>query len=185
MMTQQLEVSILAAPLAAIDRRVLSEAWYSALRLVCQPRQTSAIAPLARSPVAQCVRAYTRNVQERSWRDRVEMRRFHTLPTKPSTTCGDEVRTNISGRRCALARRIERAFAQPNSHAKRATFSMGRGNARVHIILQTKGECTALLAICRPELRHVVARALAQARLALAARGIGIELRGSGAGECS
>ncbi len=30
-MTQQLEVSILAAPLAAIDRRVLSQAWYAAL----------------------------------------------------------------------------------------------------------------------------------------------------------
>jgi hypothetical protein len=33
MMTQQLEVSILAAPLAAIDRRALSQAWYSALHL--------------------------------------------------------------------------------------------------------------------------------------------------------
>ncbi len=33
MMTQQLHVSILAAPLAAIDPRALSQAWYSALRL--------------------------------------------------------------------------------------------------------------------------------------------------------
>ena len=38
MMTQQLEVSILAAPLAAIDRRALSQAWYSALHLARSDR---------------------------------------------------------------------------------------------------------------------------------------------------
>ena len=39
MMTQQLEVSILAAPLAAIDRRALSQAWYSALHLAGPDQQ--------------------------------------------------------------------------------------------------------------------------------------------------
>ena len=39
MMTQQLEVSILAAPLAAIDRRALSQAWYSALHLARPDRR--------------------------------------------------------------------------------------------------------------------------------------------------
>ena len=49
MMTQQLEVSILAAPLAAIDRRVLSQAWYSALRLA---RDDAEAARRTRAPAA-------------------------------------------------------------------------------------------------------------------------------------
>ncbi|HEY1429269.1 MAG TPA: hypothetical protein VGF18_06830, partial [Candidatus Tumulicola sp.] len=51
-MTEQLRVSIVAAPLAAIDPRALSQAWYSALHLARESR-----APLAGAKrVAGCVR---------------------------------------------------------------------------------------------------------------------------------
>ncbi len=185
MMTQQLQVSILAAPLAAIDRRVLSQAWYSGLRLVRQTQQLCAIAPSARLPISGRVRAHEQNVQPTTRRVDVEIRRRHVGRAKPAPTRGDEAKIIAQPLRRPLAQRIEHVLGRPSSHPKRATFSMGRGNARVHIIVQTKGERTTLLAICRPEMRAVVARALTQARFALGSRGIGIELRASEVFPCS
>jgi hypothetical protein len=71
-----------------------------------------------------------------------------------------------------LSRRIERTFFRQSAPLRRATFSLGRGRARVHVILQSTASTVTLVALCRPEMRRVVARALAQARWALAARGI-------------
>ncbi len=185
MMTQRLEVSILAAPLAAIDRRALSQAWYSALRLAPQAQRTYAVRSPARPMVGLNARGCPPRVAETLRRAGVEIPRVHLTLATPSVISSDEAREGVLCRRSPLAARIERAFAGPSAHPKRATFSMGRGNARVHVILQTKGEQATLLAICRPELRAVVARALAQARSALAARGIGVELRWSGGRGCS
>jgi hypothetical protein len=101
---------------------------------------------------------------------------------------GDDEPTNISRerkRRSPLAERIERAFSDPRGYPKRVTFSLGRGGARFHIILQIKNEQTTLLALCRPELRAVVGPALERARVALAARGIGVEMLGAGDRRCS
>jgi hypothetical protein len=109
----------------------------------------------------------------------------HIVLAKPNAMHGNELKWNALRPRSPLAQRIEHVFARPNSHPKRATFSIGRGNARVHIILQTKGERATLLAVCRPEERLVVARALTQARFALASLGIGIALHEAGAVGCS
>jgi len=81
-----------------------------------------------------------------------------------------------------LARAIASAFA--GATLRRATFSVGRGSARIHVVLQTKGNRMTLIALCRPHLSEAVARALAQARVALAARGIGVELRTKGVRKC-
>jgi hypothetical protein len=178
MMTQQLEVSILAAPLAAIDRRALSQAWYSALRLA-SPGERISDCPRPRQRVSAPASARTQNPTVSAHRMEVETRPPRATPTKPTAISGDEETPNAlrrRARRCALAQRIERAFGDSSAHPRRATFSMGQGNARVHVILQTRGTSTTLLALCRPELRTVVARALAQARFALAARGIVVEM---------
>jgi hypothetical protein len=182
MMTQQLHVSILAAPLAAIDPRALSQAWYSALRLAhdtpafsntpgcvtaSRPPATISTAALReadRKPavvaphVARCTRGEVREV------------------------AGDRVKRRAA--RAPLARRIERAFAA-STPPQRATFSLGQGAARVHVILQTSGDRSALVALCRPELEAIVSRALAQAGQALAARGIVVEMRARGVARCS
>jgi hypothetical protein len=55
----------------------------------------------------------------------------------------------------------------------------------VHVILQTGGDRSALVALCRPELEAIVSRALAQAGQALAARGIAVEIRARGVARCS
>jgi hypothetical protein len=187
-MTEQLEVSILAAPLAAIDRRTLSEAWYCALRLARDER----------SPAAAKVRAQQTAVVNVLARPRNEMlarscRHPATSPAKPAaakttlTYAGWEARNAIARRssHTPLARRIERVFSKPSAQVKRATFAIGDGRARVHVILQTNGGRATLVAICRPEARVFVARALAQARLILAIRGIGVELETKGVSGCS
>jgi hypothetical protein len=187
MITQQLEVSILAAPLAGMDRRALSQAWYSALRLTPKAQQITPVRRRAhreagidvqrrsidRSDTAACTNAATR---------------IAPVGVARRVTLGFDEEASLLPRRAprsTLAERIEHAFADVGSRPKRATFSMGPGHARVHVILQTTGARTTLLALCRPQLRGVVGRALAQARLALAQRGIGVELRAVGERACS
>lgn len=186
MMTQQLGVSILAAPLAAIDRRALSQAWYSALRFSppAQPALnvracTARLCALDGGQRIECGSRTPRNARR-------ELQAVRIARNTPAAIHADG--EALARRRRApgspLAVRIERTFAE-RSYPKRATFSLGRGGARVHVILQSTGERTTLIALCRPELRVVVSRALTQARTALAARGISLELRAFGGRGCS
>jgi len=183
MTTQQLHVSILAAPLAAIDPRALSQAWYSALRFAHDAP------PISNAP-GRCVTASRP-------RATISMEPQRGVDGKPAViaprgarctrgevrgAAGDHTRRRAA--RVPLARRIERAFAASTA-PQRATFSLGHGAARVHVILQTSGERSALVALCLPELEAVVSRALAQAGQALAARGIVIEMRARGVARCS
>jgi hypothetical protein len=104
------------------------------------------------------------------------------LQARPSRGCERDAPTSVVslGTSCAandrarsvLSRRIELRFTSSSPPVRRATFSLGPGSARVHVIVQTNGNTARLIAICRPELRSVVARALSEARLTLAARGI-------------
>lgn len=186
MMTHQLEVSILAAPLGAIDRRALSQAWYSALRLAPQAPQVQKRSPFDRElmPAHGGLRNVTPQASRAAHSGTL---RSQTIGSKrAANACGREsaAGARINASRVRLAERIERAFGSPATNLKRATFSLGPGNARVHVVMQTAGARTTLLAICRPELRDVVARALAQARAALAARGVGIEFCAIGAARC-
>lgn len=185
MMTEQLEVSILAAPLAAIDRGVLSQAWYSALRLGAQkPLPCAAVSralqgspsapPRGARPAGRLAAALPRPAGlalPRAAKSRVLQ---EAQCVRPRTARAP---------RPQLARAIETAFS--DAALRRATFTLGRGSARIVVVLQTKGNQITLIALCRPHLRAAVARALAQARVALAARGIGVELRAEGAGACS
>jgi hypothetical protein len=176
MTTHELQVSILAAPVAAMDRRAVSQAWYSALGLAPHANQVAGFP--RHSAAATAVRAQARSTPSAA------ATRIDERSTRPTVRNKLELRAGIPAvkyrallQRRALAKQIERAFADPAAPPKRATISMGRGNARVRVILQTNRTGTTLLALCRPEIRAVVGRALAQARCALAARGIGIEIR--------
>jgi len=184
-MTRELEVSILTAPLAAIDRRTLSQAWYSALR--CARAEP---APRSHSYVLRCAAAggsVPAMRIERSADARANVRRSAGIAVRaPQVRTAAGTALHLSARaRTHLAERIERTFAGTNARPQRATFSLGRGSARVHIILQTKGERAMLVALCPPELRAVVRGALTQARRALAARGFGLVACAVGGDACS
>jgi hypothetical protein len=183
MMTHELEISIVAAPLEAIDRRALSQAWYSALHVAAAPQQIS-IRPAAQRSSAKPLAIY-RTARARPCGGTkpylYPKSTVRIVRRAPSAAEAHPMRRLPQSR---LAARIARAFAAA-SMPRRATFSLGRGNARVHVVLQTTPTRTMLIALCRPELRADVGRALAQARTTLAARGIALDLRKFGGRACS
>lgn len=184
MMTQELRAGILQAPLAAIDRRALSQAWCSALgfardadvRAERRPAKRSAGAALPAAKVgAPAMRAIAPAAP-----NRVSSRR----PCAPGTFRGESF-VERRAPHSALARAIERALVTEGKRFARATFSAGAGRARVHVVLQSRGADVRLVAICLPEHRAIVARALAQARFALAARGIALRVEQRRPASCS
>jgi hypothetical protein len=187
MTTERLEVSILAAPLAAIDRRALSQAWYSALHL--DRKQTRPAGQTAqRSHAGATIALQMRQPAKHPSMDpNIELRKTKRSAPRPAQTqpVPNVVRTARLRATFPLSRRIERTFFRPEGPVRRATFSLGPGGARVHIILQSNAGTVTLVALCRPEMRELVARALAQARLALAARGFEIALLSDGEPLCS
>ncbi|HTV91114.1 MAG TPA: hypothetical protein VMG98_00190 [Verrucomicrobiae bacterium] len=174
MITQQIGYSILTAPLAAIDRRALSQAWYSALHLA---REGSGAA--TPSPQQQ--------LSKRRGAEPVRRTRDTAVTTCSSAPAATAARAGGTSRplaeayerragRCALARQIERAFLDPVRKTRRATFTFEGTHdglrARVHVALRYGESGMHLVAVCLPSLRAGVARALDQARYTLAARGI-------------
>ena len=174
MMTQQTSFSILTAPLA-VDRRALSQAWYSALHLANKQQPAS---PSARKlPEISFHDRTTRNVVREQARERGTISDVRALPSRR----GGERVVEIADRRAnrsPLARKIERAFLNPRRPVSRATFAVEGTHARVHISLQTIGNRVRVVAVCPTNARAAVADALAQVRFALAARGINVTIEG-------
>lgn len=173
MMTQQLDFSILTVPLAAIDRRSLSQAWYSALHLAQRPpgeagetARARTVSPAACGPDP----ARVRGAEPALWNSRPLQARAE----KPAEMrCSGEERR---AQRSTLARRIEHAFLNPVQRTQRATFTIDGTRARVHVGLQSTASGTRLVALCPAHVRRGVARALEEARYALAVRGIALQI---------
>lgn len=77
--------------------------------------------------------------------------------------------------RSPLARKIERAFLKPHSGVRKGSFTFEGEHGRVHVVLHSRGTQLKLVAICPPKARSHVCAALAQARYALALRGIDLD----------
>jgi hypothetical protein len=171
--TDELRCSIITAPIAAIDRRALSQAWYSALHraggktVAAQPPRAAGRAqgetPIrARSP---------RTAESTTGTGRPDAtRRANAAPIRAGEPMIDR-----RAPRSSLSRCIERRFLDPRANVRRATFELGAGGARVHVVLQSRGASVRLVAFCAREQRDRVARALAQARFALARHGIALD----------
>jgi hypothetical protein len=169
MTTQQLGYSILTAPLAAIDRRGLSQAWYSALHLARDVPATAACEPSSASTRVGIGSPRRPDREAGRARDPLATSKALRASAVTHTVTGPVDRR---AGRLPLARRIERTFLDPERKIRRATFTLDGTNARVHVALQTGASGMRLVAVCPPTLRAGVARALDQARYALAVRGI-------------
>lgn len=171
MMTQQLGISILTAPLAAIDRRALSQAWYSALH-VAREHPASVTAPRKATTVAE---SGTRETHRAS-PPRASERLAHAAhaPMRAARGASGAPAADRRATRSPLARRIERTFLDPARRTARATFTLAGTQARVHVALQAVPSGLRLIAICPPSVSERVARALDQARYALAMRGVAL-----------
>ncbi len=172
MMTQQLGFSVLTAPIAAIDRRALSQAWYSALHLARQsPQQQTAKSASVREEAAHRKPA---PLTERSG-IRPTASLGAGLRAAPHSRRADATPVERRSLRSPLARKIEHLFLRPNDTTTRATFTIDGSSARVHVSMQQTRSGLRLVAVCSSRARESVARALEQARYSLAARGIAID----------
>jgi hypothetical protein len=183
MMTQQLGFSILTAPLAAIDRRALSQAWYSALHLARdgQPQPTASRQTVLRGASGGTQRVFAPSKEPRSQAPASPLQRVN----KQDERCrNSHAATERRARRSPLARKIERTFLDPRSSAARATFTVDGTRARVHVALQSAQGRIRLVAVCPPSVRATVAQALLQARYALAVRGIDLAIETTGEPVC-
>ncbi|MBV8375357.1 MAG: hypothetical protein JO302_07575 [Candidatus Eremiobacteraeota bacterium] len=175
MMTERLQISVLSAPLACIDRRALSQAWYSALHRAREPKLQ---APSRSRTFAQLSVSH-RIPATRSERVRAFERGIVRLPSTGNVRelRLADVRDERRAERSRLARDIERVFRSAHTLGKRASFTFAMDGKRVHVILQSRGDRVVLVAVCSAAARGIVAAALVQARYALAGRGIVLDAK--------
>ncbi len=163
--THRLEFDVLTAPLAEIDRRTLSQAWYSALDLAAAP---SASPRSPKRAVADPAPARTPIASPAGTPSRVAVSNARIPAT--AHACGSAGSAlERRSTRSELARRIERIVARPLPEARAASFALRGPHGRVQILVRSVAGRTHLIAICAQEARADVARALDQVRYALCA----------------
>jgi hypothetical protein len=179
--TEHLEFSVLTAPVASYDRRALSQAWYSALYGAHRP--AGAVEKTLPQPCNRpaAVDALVRNAAMPEHREQRRPAQSGVTGTKPNAA-GFEAERRAP--RSSLARKIERAFIRTRQPQRKAAFTIDGVHGRVQVLLRTHGSRFKLVAICSPKARTQVAAALAQARYALAARGITLEAHARDGAAC-
>ena len=178
-MQQTTGVALVATHLPYTDRRALSQAWYSALHVAGRDapgaRAHAATAHgCARAPLARA--AQHREAPAHDTADGRTPRRGRRA-AEARVACGDDAAGPLErrGAKSELARTIERGIARRAPGAETVSFVVRAANGRVHLVVRTGGGGTRVVAVCTPPLRERVERALAQARFALAGRGIRAE----------
>jgi hypothetical protein len=178
MNTATRSVAVVATRLPTIDRRALSQAWYSALHLA-QPPAAGSARPGTAPNVAQRPAAVS-NVGPnlRSGAAGASMAGARASRTACTPQPQPQLAVERRSATGALARRIERAVVRHNAAAplRHAAIAIDAGNGRVRIYVRTDGATTRIVALCAPQLRERVDRALAQARFALAGAGVTLEV---------
>ncbi len=164
-------MSVLTAPLAQIDRRTLSQAWYSALQLSNPHRQASP------RPAGNARHVGGRPVPMRGTQSSAGLSRLPALPPHPMVR-SENVATESPGSdrraaRSSLARRIERQFLHPMKRPTSATLRLSDGSRCRVSLLQRDGIVHLIVVIPARHARDVRA-ALDQARFALARSGVSI-----------
>ncbi len=175
MTTATRSVAVVATRLPDIDRRALSQAWYSALHLPASPGGgASPIRFTASSTLAGAAHA-SRPAQTPA------LSACSSAPTPKTRAVPAAPGPGIVERRGPagdLARRIERAILRHSGSRplQAATISVSAGDGRVALLVRTDGATTRIVALCAPHLRDRVDRALAHARFGLAASGLRLEV---------
>jgi hypothetical protein len=171
-MEQTPGVAILATQLAATDRRSLSQAWYDALHLVAHDPRAGDSVQQRYSEAKRFGRAPARSREDRAGARSETVRAVRTHADPAAGAMLPERRAP----KTELARRIERVLARPRAQHAASSVAIHAADGRVQILVRGDGERTRIVALCVPTLRERVDRALAQARFALAGRGVQSEL---------
>ena len=183
--TDPLQISVLSAPLGAIDRRLLSQAWYSALGYASAPLEKEVRAKASHTAPERRVNAPRSHGRRERHRGRVQ----------PSAGRARQAAARAGCARPSQAPEFSEASDRTKSSAKRpartsakhfrATLNVEDNRGRVHVFLQSRGGAVRLIAVCKPEVRERVARALDEARRALLLRGVVLDARTQEGAPCT
>jgi hypothetical protein len=168
----RLALDIVSAPLAEIDRRTLSQAWYSALHLA---RGAHASAAPGRAPAQSSLGGSRLTTPRGSDAAPASAGGASRASADSSTVAARDVEGERRRPVTTLARKIERALARPQTLARRVTVTFEGRRGRVELLVRSSGEKLHLIAVCAPGAHDRVVEALAHARFALARRGIGLQ----------
>ena len=171
--SEQLSLSVLTAPVASLDRRTLSQAWYSALYRGATPHRAL---ELPRQHVRGRSGAFAGTVGSvQNLTAPAPQARVAKGGACPARAGAEGPSAERRSARTPLARRIERLLLRPGEPVRRAALAVDGSGARVHLVLHTQGNQTMLLALCPRRSLERVAQALEQARYALASRGVALQ----------
>ncbi len=170
--TQRIGFDVLTAPLAEVDRRGLSQAWYSALHLAHDvPSPQARVRAQCAAPVSASATPDPRVAGLGETRAQTPAAR--AAQAQSARPCGA---TERRSQPTSLARKIERAIAGRKRYERLSAFVFD-GKRRVHVTVRAAGSRVHVVAVCAPESRARVARALEEARYALARRGVALDAR--------
>jgi hypothetical protein len=179
MTTATRSVAVVATRLPDIDRRALSQAWYSALHLAQFPAERAGAprpttAPLRIAESAKRAAAAASPPAPGAPPVRTQ------AGAASRAASGPPAQTERRRSGCDLARRIERAIVKHGAREpqRSAAIAVDAGDGRVQLLVRTDRATTRIIALCSPQLRERVDRALAHARFALAASGTRLEVAG-------
>lgn len=178
--TEDLSFSVLTAPIATVDRRVLSQAWYSALYHGARKPDDPKAAAVPQSCGTARRGRVPANPADRSRGGRMQPAHLANGVKKPEHGGLLERRSEKS----TLARKIERTLMGKEPRPHGARFSIAGEHGRVHVLIRAEGLHVKLVAICARSAATQVAQALAHARYALALRGIRLDAETQERGAC-
>ena len=174
MTTPTTSLSVMSVPVAATDRRALSQAWYSALHLADRSSSQGSPRLPKRTQPGRALERPSGAAQERS--ATVGFAAKHASLAERGSRAQAAPPVERRAPKTALASRIESVARKSLTDPRRIRFCLEKDGARVAIALQRSSRGgLRLVAMCPARVRDAVARAMAQARFALAARGIEVE----------
>lgn len=164
---------IVARGLPYLDRRALSEAWYASLHIAERGAETAPRAP--RVPVAPTPGAARASAASQA-NQSCEPTAVRTVALKSHAQAVLAAAADRNERRrppLLLATRIAKTFT-PAAPPASATFDIEHDGARVRVVMRRDAGSLRLIALCKPNARETVARALDEARFLLASRGVAV-----------
>lgn len=164
------KLTVIATRMPYIDRRSLSQAWFSALHLASDGA-TSPAARDRRTGLSAAVGARrTSAATAQAVPPRHEAPRARAPVAASSRIAAELVTRRTYDARVAAAARAtyERARSYPPF---RTSLTLETGGDRIHLLLRREGATLHVVALCRPEIAETVRRALACADVHVRLRG--------------
>ena len=169
-----MKIAIIQTHLPYIDRRALSQAWFSALHLANGSNGEGRVRLRRAGAVA------AKAIDVAHVRGRTERRNAGETPP-PARAAGRERRvlhgeTGKLRRTDSLGKAAHAVYERARSYPPfRTSLTFGVDGSRVQLLLRRSGSTLYVVALCRPEIAEIVRRALACAGAHLRLRGESIE----------